>query len=368
MSLTPPTIIPLTRRRFLAAAGATVLAAKASSLPDPTNSAPRFAYTASPGELRVYATQTIPWTQLQSVASEAPISLAIDTHTHTLHVLHDVAEHLGLPRGYIESFRIDQRTGRLAPLYIQPLSLSATHPRHMALSPDGKTLAVAIHGGSAYNLLPVLEDGRPGRPTAIRKETGFDPSLLSRPSQIAFSLNGDHLFALDHGTATLSIFAAEPGLPILARFPLPAGCRRSHFALDPQGSLLFLTDSSTGSLLTLKYDSSGPDIRSIAILQGDFLGPLTFHTPTQTLFAATRNGLAAVAADSGTGKLATRQQLLLLPSRFSYETHQLILAYGGNRLLTCTANGVVQCDIDSASNNLCHPEVVAVASHSAASL
>lgn len=366
MSLTHPTITPLTRRRFLAAAGATALAAQASALQKPFSPEPQFAYAASPNELRVYTTQATPWTLIQSIASEAPISLAIDRRTHTLHVLHNVAEHQGLPRGYIESLRIGHRTGRLTSLHRQPLSLSGIHPRHMALSPGGKTLAVAIHGGSAYNLLPILEDGRPGRPIAIRKETGIGAFSSARPGQIAFDSSGSRIIALDHGTATLSVFAVEPELPVLARFPLPADSRPAHFALDPERSLLYLAHPAAGSLLVLRHDPSDSSISLVTSLQGSFTGPLAFHSTIGMLFAATRNGVAALTADPIPGALTTHETLFRWKDQ--PEIHQLCLSLNGDRLLALTGSGVIQCEIIPASNRLSYPKPVAAVSYSIALL
>lgn len=369
MSLTPPTIAPFTRRRFLAAAGATAFAVKASALQKPLSSEPQFAYAASPSELRVY-TQTTPWTHIQSVASEAPVSLVVDVRTHTLHVLHHVAEHQSLPCGYIESFRIDHRNGRLTPLSRQPLSLSGIHPRHMALAPNGKTLAVAIHGGSAYNLLPILEDGRLSHPIAIRKETGLNTCLgtssPSRPGQIVFDSSGSRIFALDHGTATLSVFATEPALPVLTRFPLPAGSHPSHFALDAERNLLYMTDPANGSVLVFQHDSSTSSISPVTSLQGNFTGPLAFHTTIGILFAATCGGLTALAANPVTGALKTRGTLLRWKDQ--PEIRQLYLSPNRDHLLALTESGVIQYKITPTSTHLSYPQLVATASHAIALL
>lgn len=358
MSLTYPTIAPLTRRRFLAAAGATALDAKTHALPPVRRQGSRFAFAASPGELRVFATQTTPWTHIQSVPSEAPASLVVDPRTRALHILHEVAEHQGLPCGYIESFCIEPRTGRLTLLSRQPLSLSAINPRHMTLSPDGKTLAVAIHGGSAYNLLPIHEDGRPGRPIAIRKETGLSTSSLSRPGQVAFSPTSDCIYALDQGTATLSLFAAQPELPILTRFPLPPDSSPRHLALYPSANLLFLTVYGDGSLRTLRLHPQNAAITETAPpIYGNFLGPVAIHAPSRTLVAWSADTLNAFRIDPVSGALFRLHQFGLPDG--SHELNGLVTPPSEQALIATTSLGVLRFDVDPSSGLLDSATLVA---------
>lgn len=358
MSLKRPTIAPLTRRRFLAAVGATALTVKSHALSGVRAHKSRFAYTASPGEVRVYSTQTTPWTPIQSIPSEAPVSLAIDTRTHTLHVLQEVAEHQDLPRGYIESFRIDSRTGRLAQLHHQPLSLSAIYPRQMALSPDGKTLAVAVQGGSAYNLLPILKDGRPGCPIAIRKETGLSSSSPARPTQIAFNSTSDSIFALDHGAATLSIFSSQPELLLLTRFLLPARSSPQHFALHTSANLLFVTDTGNKSIRTLRLNAEKAEISEAAPpLYSNFHGPLVLHPLSQALVASSGDTLNVFKISPASGILS-RSQRMRLPSGY-HEPHSLLLAPSEQSLFAATGLGILQFEIDPSTGLLGFPSLAA---------
>jgi 6-phosphogluconolactonase len=356
-----PSVTHISRRHFIAAAGATALAARASAVLKPTRFTQGFAFAASVHEIRTYATQETAWALIQIIPSEAPISLVTDPSTRTLHVLHAVSEHRGLPCGYIESFRIDKDSGHLEPLSTQPLSLSAIRPRHMAFSPDGKALAVAVHGGAAYNLLPILKDGRPGRPIAIRKETGLSSTLSSRPSYIVFNSAGDRIFALDQGTATVSVLSVQHELPVLSRLSFPENRRLTHLALHADTDLLFAIDAATGSLLTIRHNPVNAHLSlQSQMIQGNFLGPLAIHTASQTLFVAAPGSIHRFRIQSEPGELHPMPNLLC--TQPFTEARHLVCDHRNNFLYLATENGILRSEIDPGDGNLSPCTQVAPAS------
>ncbi len=126
-----------TRREFVrGAAGVVALphlpqTVAASALPQ------QFAYVASgQGSIHVFKLSGERWTRIQRVPSPAPACILLSAAQQTLYVANEVDVHEGLPRGTVEAFHIDPFDGRLTLLGRTPLSLSATHPRHMALSPE----------------------------------------------------------------------------------------------------------------------------------------------------------------------------------------------------------------------------------------
>ena len=344
-------ISPISRRHFIAAAGMTALAAKASPVSSRSASVPEFAYAISNGMLTAYSTRKTPWSHIQTLTSEAPVSLVTDRATHTLHVLHAVSEYRGLPCGYIESFRIDRYDGYLKPLSKQSLSLSGIQPSSMALSPDGKALAVAIGGGAAYNLLPILEDGRPGRPQAIRKEIGLNRVLSSRPGHIAFNRTGDRLFTLDQGTATVSVLSAQSNLPVLSRIVLPAGSRVMTFAAYADADLLFMIDPANGSLLSIRHHPDDAHLSSQAQrIHGNFLGPLAIHAPSKMLFVIASDGMHIFRIQAETGQLSLIQPF---PStQPSYETQYLLCDSRQDVLYSASKNGIFSFSIDPEEGRL----------------
>jgi 6-phosphogluconolactonase (cycloisomerase 2 family) len=334
-----PSTTSLSRRRFIAAAGATALAARVSSASVQGSLPTGFAFAGSRGELRVYFTRETTWTHVQTIASEAPLSLAADPSTGTLHVLHRVAEYRGLPCGYVESFQMERRTGQLRLLSSQPLSLSATLPSHMALSPDGGALAVAVYGGAAYNLLPILRDGRAGRPIAMRKETGLSSGLLPRPAHVAFSASGDRVFALDRGTATLSVLSAQAELPVLSRLQLSEGGDLSHLAVHADANVIFVTDAGSGSLFAIRHDPASADLSlQTCISRNSFRGPLAIHSSSQSLIAAAADSIDRYRIQPETGELEFMQRLSY-PRSFS-QARSLVLDGRRSLLYFTTESGV----------------------------
>ena len=112
----------------------------------------------------------------QTMASAHPVAMAISDGN--LYVANGVSEYGSLPRGSVEAYAIDAATGRLEFKNRVPLSLSGILPRDLAVAPDGRSVVVAMHGGGAYNVVSVLEDGRLGRVSGILKETGSGPHAL----------------------------------------------------------------------------------------------------------------------------------------------------------------------------------------------
>src|SRR5258708_7550998 len=131
-----------TRREFVRGAAGLV------ALPYMPSQSSHFAYVAA-GEdsLHVFMVEGERWTRIQRVSSLAPTCILLSPTQRVLYVANEVEAHEGLPRGTVEVFHIDPLDGRLTLSSRRPLSLAATRPRHMAVSSDGKMLAVAAYGG-----------------------------------------------------------------------------------------------------------------------------------------------------------------------------------------------------------------------------
>jgi len=123
-----------TRREFvLGAAGMVALQQLHQSPAEAELQQSAFAYVASgEGSLHVFSLRNGVWSRIQRVPSRAPACILLSPAQRTLYVANDVDVHEGLPRGTVEAFDIDPGNGWLTLLGRQPLSLSATHPRHMA--------------------------------------------------------------------------------------------------------------------------------------------------------------------------------------------------------------------------------------------
>src|SRR6202789_2398366 len=160
--------------------------------------------------IRIFSLHRREWTPIQRVPTRAPACLILSPDQQTLYVANQVDTHKGLPHGTVEAFCIDPSYGYLRLLSQQALSLAATCPRHMALSPDGRLLAVAADGGAIYNLLPVSTDGSLDRPCSVFKQLGCGPRTRLRtdahPHRLLFDSTGKHLLSSGFGSGDMSTF------------------------------------------------------------------------------------------------------------------------------------------------------------------
>ncbi len=144
---------------------------------------------------------------IQRVASDRPVSLSLSGNF--LFAVNEIAEFQGLPAGSVESFAVHAETGCLTRVSRQGLSLSATMPKSLAISPDGRHMVVAVYGGGAYNVLPVAPNGEIGRVTQVIKEIGC--GKVAHPDSVVFDASGQFVTATDTGADRLSVFRFNEG-------------------------------------------------------------------------------------------------------------------------------------------------------------
>jgi 6-phosphogluconolactonase len=198
------------------------------------------------------------WRPAGVVPSAAPSSLALDASECFLYAVNEVSEYEGLPSGTVEAFAIDAADGSLKRLNRQRLSLSATAPRHAAVSPDGKALVVAVHGGGAYNVLSLRSDGSLGPVSGILKETGSGPRDEQRsahPQMVVFDRAG-RVVSADLGSDRLSVLTLDTArLNIAGRYAAPAGDGPRQIAIHPDGRMLFVANELDASVACYGYDA-----------------------------------------------------------------------------------------------------------------
>jgi 6-phosphogluconolactonase len=286
-----------------------------------------FAYVASgAGSLHVFSLRGEVWSRIQRVPSRAPACILLSPAQRTLYVANEVDVHEGLPRGTVEAFQIDPGDGRLTLLGRQALSLSATHPRHMALSPDGKLLAVAAYGGGVYNLLPIAENGSVGAPSGIYKEAGCgwhaQLQASAHPHTLVFAATGCHLLSSDFGSDRLSVFAVEDGRlrRSMEKFA-GEGSGAGACALHPAGKTFYAWHELENTLACYHYDAAsgilGERVQRLAF-PGSAGGAhsskaLALHPSGRMLYTAqaTPNQLSAWCIDAENGMLSHAQHVLL---------------------------------------------------------
>jgi 6-phosphogluconolactonase len=269
------------------------------------------------GSLQVFSLHGKRWSPIQTVPSRAPACVLLSQNRKTLYVANRVAVYEGLPRGTVEAFSIDPSDGRVRLLNRQTLSLSATHPQHMALSPNGNLLAVSADGGAIHNLLPISADGSLDRPASIFKQCGSHTGFQAeqRHYKLLFDPTGDHLFSSTFANEQISIFAiAQSPTSHRMQQRLAELDDPGAYAFHPNGSMFYMRHERKSSLSCYRYDTlsgrigetlqqiSIPTYRSDAVS----LKALAVHPSGRMLYTTqtTRNRMQAWHIDVHSGHLS----------------------------------------------------------------
>ena len=361
------------RRDFLEIAGYSSLSMMSARLAWPSTAkkensrtaSPRFAYVGSAHAIEVFAIEAGRWSRREAVTSDHPSFLTLHPSRRFLYAINEVDHYENLPTGSAEAYLVDAKGGSLTLLNRQPLSLSATSPRHMAVSPDGRALVVVVHGGGAYNVLPIDENGRLGRVSRILKETGSGPDQehqqAAHPQMVTFDRMG-RLLGADMGSDRLSVFTLNDGrLGVEARSEARAGSGPRHIELHPNGSLLFVANGLDPSVSCYGYDEKNGRIlnqlenvtmaRNSSEEKGAVV--MAMHPSGEFLYTARRSesdGIRAWRSNGRTGALRAVQH-----ERGEFQSlHAMTIAPDGSSLLALSRDigGVIRWRIDQRSGRL----------------
>jgi 6-phosphogluconolactonase len=316
------------------------------------------------GALQVFSVHNGRWAAIQRVPTRAPSCIVLSPDQQTLYVANHVDTYKGLPRGTVEAFRIDPSDGRLELLGKQALSLSATYPSHMALSPNRRLLAVTAGGGTIYNLLPVSENGNLDRPCSIFKQldcvphTRFPATANSR--KLLFDTAGNHLLSSSFGNDRLSTFAVVQN-PMNRRMQQRAveiddlgAC-----ALHPDGSMFYVWRKRESSLSCYRYNSAAGEIEeSIQRVSMPTYGNDASHKA----LAIHPSGRMLYAAQTAHSRLqawhiSAQDGLLSQPAHIEFDSapgSEMIVASNGDSLfvLDCLRGLISRIAVDSVTGEL----------------
>jgi 6-phosphogluconolactonase len=350
----------LDRRRFVQLMGTTALLRAAggqfgwaASLGDPARTA-RFAYVGGEQGIHVFTIAAGErFIKQQTMASAHPVALAISDGN--LYVANGVSEYGNLPRGSVEAYGIDEASGRLEFKNRAPLSLSGISPRDLAVAPDGRSVVVAIHGGGAYNVLSVQEDGRLGRVSWILKETGSGLHALqarAHPAVVMFDREGRVLTA-DQGSDKLSVLLLSNGeLTVAGRCEVAGGSGPSSMVLDPGGKRLYVAHAMNGSVSAFGYDAAAGRIldrkQTVWVSVAGERTALAMHPSGEALYSSHGDGVQV-------WKIAANGYLEALPGVEGVQANTLRVTADGKSLLALSSDAVLRMKINSATRVLAAP-------------
>lgn len=255
---------------------------------------------------------------LYSMPSTRPSAIARHPHRSLLYVANDVSRYQYQPRGTVETFAVDQATGILELVGRQALSLSATRPSSLAVSPDGGSLLVAAFGGGAYNVLPIDKSGLPGAPSSILKQIGHGENLIEQasahPSHIVFHSETGIAVAADYGADRLDILTADCDdirtgrLKITSRIPCAAGSGPREIALHSGGKLFVVRYALRPALAAFRITSENKVMATAQVPFNSAPTAICFHPEHHVLYATQNQGrrealLTAWCVDAEKGSL-----------------------------------------------------------------
>ncbi len=268
-----------------------------------------------------------------------------------LYAAADVLPGQTLPHGHIEVFSLDERTGTLHSMARVPMSLSATGPRTLAVSPDGSYLLVAAATGGLWNAFQLDAAGLPSAIAVARKELGTrsgDPAhVVAHPHSVLY-IPGEHLaLGSDTGSSQISILRAEQDhIAVHARYRSNTPSAPSHMALAADGKHLLVADADTPSLALWRLQRSS----GVASLQ--HLAEHALDTPISALRAHSDAPLVYTVRPNSTGSL---MQSWRLDGRTHLEPHTMAtlpyssataLVSAQDALWAATAQGLVRLTIE----------------------
>jgi 6-phosphogluconolactonase len=217
-------------------------------------------YVTTAESIDVYRTQAGQSRRIQSLPSQHPSSLTLDITGRYLFAVNDIDEFQGFPTGSVESYEVAPRTGKLNRISRSALSLSATTPRQLALSPDGRHFVVAVYGGGLYNVLSVRPNGEIGGITQVLKEIGHSirrgPQSSAHPHSIVFHPSGEFVIGTDTGADRVNVFRIRDGqMTCVQRLATVPGAGPAGLTLDASGSDVVVEHKFSSSVARYQFDS-----------------------------------------------------------------------------------------------------------------
>ena len=308
----------------------------------------RFAYVGAHDGVRVYSIAGDgSFNRLQTIASVNPAAMAV--RNLNLYVVNGVSEFAGLPRGTAESYGIDAESGTLKFKNRVPLSLSAIEPRSLAVCPDGSAIVVGVHGGGAYNVLPIQADGSLGKVTGILKETGSGPhssQASSHPAALLFDSAGQ-LLSVDQGTDNLSVFTLRNhDMSAICRHKVASGSGSTSIVLHPKGDRFYVAGALSPSVSSFRYDIRNGKIvdheQTFHTSFGDGSALLAMHPSGEALYSSHGRGIQG-------WKIAGKSLMRSSSGIEEIKPTALCVTNDGKDLFAVTSEAVLRIRIDAST-------------------
>jgi 6-phosphogluconolactonase (cycloisomerase 2 family) len=246
----------------------------------------------------------------------SPSCLALNAAGTRLYSANET-DHTGKDKeGTVGAFAIDRTDGTLKAL--NSVRSGGAGPTYVSVHPSGRFVLVANYFGGSIAVLPVLEDGRLGDPTDVKRDDGkVGPTRATNAPKGSFALSG-------HDRTHAHMIQADPS----GRFVL-------HADLGLDQIFVWKFDDKKGTL-------APNDPPAVALPPGDGPRHFHFHPTGRWLYSVQEESSTVVLFDydGEKGRLTARQTVSTLPAGFAgsnFCSEILVSAdgqfvYVGNRL------------------------------------
>jgi DNA-binding beta-propeller fold protein YncE len=302
---------PVSRRAFLVGAAAVAVSGRTlSRIAYSEPNAPAFlhlaAYLAGNGHVHTYAVTGDKCEFLGSTNIDSFSAYASHPTLSVLYIARDCSQWEHLPRGVIETYRVERSAHPLRLLVQTPMALSATGPRSLAVSNCGRYLLVSASTGRAWNAFVLGSDGIPASVAIARKETGSisDSRIILSPAPhaVAFSPTGPCAVGTDPSSNRMTLLNPTPdGIAILSRRHAPFGVAELYPTWTYDGRYVVAADAHTASLSLYAIRSASGDKEALDI---HLCNTAQTETPIKALLAhATEAGVFTSRGESKGSRL-----------------------------------------------------------------
>lgn len=246
----------------------------------------------------------------------SPSCLALNaagTRLYSVNETDRIGEH---KEGTVGAFEIDRHDGGLK--LLNTVRSGGVGPTYVSMHPSGRFLFVANYLSGSIAVVPILDDGRLGEPTAVKSDSGkIGPKKATSAPPGSFSISG-------HDRTHAHMIQADP----TGRFVL-------HVDLGQDKIFVWKFDAERGALTANEPDA-------VSLPPGDGPRHISFHPNGRWMYSIQEEGSTIVRFDfdAATGRLTERKTISSLPPGFAgsnFASGILVssdgrFVYAGNRM------------------------------------
>jgi len=222
-----------------------------------------------------------------------PSWLAFHPSRKYLYAANEISNFDGSGSGAVTAYEVERTSGRLTRL--NTVSSEGAGPAHLSVHPSGRYVFVANYYGGTFAVLPVLGDGRLGKATDVKRDSG--------------AVGPEHAVSAPAGSFAIS------------------GHDRAHAHMiesDPSGKFVLGTDLGTDVIHVWRFGLEAGKLEedggsAVSVPAGDGPRHFVFHPNGRWLYSLQEEGSTLILFDydAAAGRLQKRQQISTLPKGFA---------------------------------------------------